>query len=447
MKQIQHLLFAFLVLTAVNSHAQVAIGTATPHSSAQLDITSTTKGLLMPRMTAAQRTAIGSPAAGLLIYQTDAPAGIYVYSGGVWTILGVTGVTSLDGLTDAKAGGANFSNSLLIGHQTTGTLSSADRNIGIGIGALSSITQGDDNIAIGYQALTSNSTGNQNISIGRQSMLGNVSGSSNTAVGLETLESNSTGHHNAAFGHLTMISNSTGYQNAAYGQEAMQGNDNGNKNTALGAESMYNNSSGSFNIAIGFGAMGSNTTGSNNTTVGYNADVSSSALTNASAFGNGAIVTASNKIQLGNTSVTAVNTSGSITAASYTGATIALGIATPNTSAQLDMTSTSKGLLIPRMTAAQRTGIASPATGLLVYQTEAPVGFYYFDGLIWKQGIGPAGNDGATGADGAITFVGVPATPTSTGTVGQQAYDSGNNLLYVCVATDTWVRMTPVATW
>ena len=222
--------------------------------------------------------------------------------------------TTLDGLTDAKVGGTNFSNSILIGHQTTGTLSTADRNIGIGVGSLSSITSGDDNISIGYQALTSNSTGNQNISIGRQSMLSNITGSSNTAVGLETLESNSTGHHNAAFGHLTMISNSTGYQNAAYGQEALQGNGTGNKNTALGAESLYNNSQGNFNLAVGFGAMGSNTTGSNNTAVGYNADVSSSALTNATAIGNGAIVTGSNKIQLGNNSVTLINTSGAITA-------------------------------------------------------------------------------------------------------------------------------------
>jgi hypothetical protein len=245
--------------------------------------------------------------------------------------------TTLDGLSDAKVGGANFSNSLLIGHQTTGALSSADRNIGIGIGALTSITSGDDNIAIGYQALVSNTTGLQNISIGRQSMLGNVTGSSNTAVGLETLESNSTGHHNAAFGHLTMLYNTTGYQNAAYGQEALQGNTTGNKNTALGAESLYNNSQGNFNIAVGFGAMGSNTTGSNNTAVGYNADVSSSALTNATAIGNGAIVTASNKIQLGNANVTLVNTSGAITS----GSTITAGGAiTSNTAINSSATQT-----------------------------------------------------------------------------------------------------------
>src|SRR4029079_3482143 len=48
-------------------------------------------------------------------------------------------ITTLDGLTDSKSGGASFSNSILIGHQTTGVLNNADRNIGIGIGALSSI--------------------------------------------------------------------------------------------------------------------------------------------------------------------------------------------------------------------------------------------------------------------------------------------------------------------
>lgn len=62
-------------------NAQTGIGTTTPDVSAKLDITSTTKGLLAPRMTAAQRTAISMPATGLLIYQTDTPVGFYVNVG------------------------------------------------------------------------------------------------------------------------------------------------------------------------------------------------------------------------------------------------------------------------------------------------------------------------------------------------------------------------------
>ena len=54
-------------------------------------------------------------------------------------------------------------------------------------------------------------------------------------------------------------------------------------------------------------------------------------------------------------------------------------------SAALDVNSTTKGLLVPRMTAAQRALLNSPATGLLVYQTDDATGFYFFDGTIWKN--------------------------------------------------------------
>ena len=57
----------------------------------------------------------------------------------------------------------------------------------------------------------------------------------------------------------------------------------------------------------------------------------------------------------------------------------------PDTSAMLDVSSTEKGLLIPRMTEAQRTGIALPAKGLLVYQNDGTEGFYYYDGSAWTN--------------------------------------------------------------
>ena len=57
----------------VSLDAQVAIksNNSSPDSSAMLDVQSTEKGLLIPRMTAAQRSSINGPAAGLLLYQTD----------------------------------------------------------------------------------------------------------------------------------------------------------------------------------------------------------------------------------------------------------------------------------------------------------------------------------------------------------------------------------------
>ncbi|MBS1651685.1 MAG: hypothetical protein JSU07_06705 [Bacteroidetes bacterium] len=58
--------------------------------------------------------------------------------------------------------------------------------------------------------------------------------------------------------------------------------------------------------------------------------------------------------------------------------------ALPNASAMLDITSTSSGLLMPRMTSAQRTAIATPATGLTVYDLTTQ-SFWYFNGIIWVQ--------------------------------------------------------------
>lgn len=57
----------------------------------------------------------------------------------------------------------------------------------------------------------------------------------------------------------------------------------------------------------------------------------------------------------------------------------------PNASAILDVSSIDKGLLIPRMTTGQRDAILSPATGLLIFQTDVTAGYYYFNGTGWTQ--------------------------------------------------------------
>jgi hypothetical protein len=101
-------LFTLLLLTCNFSFAQgVAVNTdgSTADPSAVLDVKSTAKGVLVPRMALSDRNLITSPAAGLLIYQTDNTPGFY-YNAGTpvtpnWTLLGATGA----GFTNGTAAG------------------------------------------------------------------------------------------------------------------------------------------------------------------------------------------------------------------------------------------------------------------------------------------------------------------------------------------------------
>jgi hypothetical protein len=83
--------FAFAACVLCTVHfafgQNVGIGTNAPHSSAQLDVSSTTRGFLAPRTTTAQRNAIASPAKGLLVYDTDLNA-LYHYNGAAWAAVG-----------------------------------------------------------------------------------------------------------------------------------------------------------------------------------------------------------------------------------------------------------------------------------------------------------------------------------------------------------------------
>ena len=77
-----------LFLFSPFTFAQVGIGTTSPDASAELEILSTDKGVLIPRMTQAQRTAIPTPAEGLLVYQTNNSIGFWYFNGAIWTTFG-----------------------------------------------------------------------------------------------------------------------------------------------------------------------------------------------------------------------------------------------------------------------------------------------------------------------------------------------------------------------
>jgi len=122
-------------------------------------------------------------------------------------------------------------------------------------------------------------------------------------------------------------------------------------------------------------------------------------------------------------------------------------------SAELEVKSSTKGFLPPRMTNAERNSIAAPATGLLIYQTDAvannPVGLYFYDGTAWRNGIGVQGEVGPKGDKGDKGETGVTGSmPTGT-TLGEMKYWDGTKwaslipvtngqILTYCEGLPTW---------
>ena len=99
---------------------------------------------------------------------------------------------------------------------------------------------------------------------------------------------------------------------------------------------------------------------------------------------------------------------------------VGIGTATPNASALLDLTDTQRGLLVPRVTSTQRTAIATPANGLIVYDITVNCVFYYSTVSGWQSLCqqGGAGVTGATGITGPTGPAGSASTIGPTGDTG-----------------------------
>ena len=169
-------------------------------------------------------------------------------------------------------------------------------NVGIGMNtAPTSKLDVNGNVkASSFNSTIVNSVGS-NVILGQGNVLASLTtGSNNVGVGQYTLNYLAAGSENLGMGYSAMY-NTRGSNNVGLGHNSLWTNNTGNNNTAIGHTSGYNNS------------------GSDNTFLGYNAN-SSGGISNATAIGSGATVSASNTIQLGNTSTTSVNTSGGLTA-------------------------------------------------------------------------------------------------------------------------------------
>ena len=121
-------------------------------------------------------------------------------------------------------------------------------------------------------------------------------------------------------------------------------------------------------------------------------------------------------------------------------AQVGIGTTNPDPSAMMDIrpVGNHKGILIPRVTQSEKNQISTPATGLLLYQTDGTSGFYYHNGSNWKLinpnvtdgATGPAGPQGPTGSQGPQGPAGPQGPPgvSSTNTDSQTLSISGNVL-------------------
>ncbi len=367
---IQITIVIFVITITRAAHAQgVAVNTdgSAADGSAMLDVKSDSKGILIPRLTASQRDQISSPATGLMVYQTDATEGFYFYDGTNWLCLNVGDKPTPDTLSDAdgdtKIQVEESADEDIIRFDLGGTekivftdkaieFKNNNSSVIIGEGAANSITGSEgNNVFIGYQS--GNKTAYSSTTL---------NASNNTAIGFQSLFSNTTGNANTAYGSLALYSNTTGKQNTAFGYNAG-----------------YSVLSGTGNVFLGYQA-GYSETGSNKLYISNS--------------------NTSNPLIYGDFDANIVGLNGSV----------GIGTSSPAASATLELNSSTKGFLPPRMTNVQRDAISSPATGLLVYQTDGTTGLYYYDGFNWS-----AVDQIADGSETKVT-AGTNITVTGSGT-------------------------------
>ena len=196
-------------------------------------------------------------------------------------------------------------------------LGAAEYNIVLGPDNLTDTNlTGNFNIALGSLNQEKNISGNNNISIGRNNLTENVTQSNLIAIGNEALR-NTTALGNIGIGEQVLKTNDSGENNIGVGNNSLYQGSNFNSNVAIGNGALQNNNSNN-NTALGHKALDFNTnTGGSNTAIGFGADLGSSGIANSTVIGANATVTTSNTIQLGDTGISNVNTSGVVSATGY----------------------------------------------------------------------------------------------------------------------------------
>ena len=382
-----------MLFTAL-SYAQVGINTNTPDASSALEIESTAGGILIPRMTEIQRDAIVSPASGLMIYQTDQDFGFYFYNGIQWASVGMSGPQGPVGSTGAQgpagpagADGADGAQGSLGAQGSVGPAGAQGPAGPAGADGADGAQgpQGDQGIqgetgatgARGPQGLAG-ADGED----GAQGPIGNTGPAGPQGdQGLQGIQG-ATGPQG-----LAGVDGADGAQGpqgdqgiqgatGAQGPQGPAGVDGADGNDGNGIASTVDNNDGTFTLTF-----------DDNTTF------TTSDLTGPE----GPLVSGTNGQTLYNNGTEWVSTSNLYN----DGTSIAIGTDDIDSSSVLQIESTTQGVLFPKMTSEQRDLIATPQTGLLIFQIDNSPGFYFYDGTAWvaldtSNGTSSGGSDSKT---------------------------------------------------
>jgi hypothetical protein len=181
--------------------------------------------------------------------------------------------TSIDGLSDAKSAGTNFTGSLMLGQEPASLGVNANYNTAVGIGALSDLATGDNNVAVGYNALNSGADATECVAIGYNALAAGADGYAGrvVAIGPNAGASCLSCAYSVFIGRNAGTATDASADNTVVGNDAFRFNTSGADNTVIGANALENQSTGNANTALGRFAGVNKTTGSANVFLGYGA--------------------------------------------------------------------------------------------------------------------------------------------------------------------------------
>ncbi len=208
MKKIKLILSATLIFGCFGLNAQVGIGTQTPQTNSMLDVTSTTKGLLFPRMTTAQRTTLGTALTttpdvkdkGMQVYDTTTNS-IWYWDGTTWVQQGTKNIYDSNGLIGAGrtvgvTDNVNFDNNTFV-------IDGTNNRVGIGTGSPSTNLDVLGSVTFRTIVVTASSNAVQ-LPSGASSVI--IKGTAGIGVGIALIAPNPAPTQN---GHRLFITNNT----------------------------------------------------------------------------------------------------------------------------------------------------------------------------------------------------------------------------------------------